>query len=112
MVEHPSPSTLCSSETPKAGESGQKALKPVSVSSGCCNKMPETRESKIMVPTDSVLCGDSHEGREKVRQTQTESTLEIKTLIHPENPTLMTSSTADSSSKAPPPNTLALGIRA
>ena len=65
-----------------------------------------------MVPTDSVLCGDSHKEREKVRQTQTESTLEIKALIHGENPTLMTSSTADSSPKAPPPNTLALGIRA
>ena len=69
VVEHPSPSTLCS-ETPEAGESEWRALKPVSVSSGCCNKMPETRESKIMVPTDSVLYGDSHKGRETVRHRQ------------------------------------------
>ena len=62
-----------------------------------------------MVPTDSVLYGDSHKGRETVRHREA---LEIKMLIHRENPTLMTSSTSNSSPEAPPPNTLVLGIRA
>ena len=50
--------------------------------------------------------------RESETETETESALVIEVLIHHEDPTLMTSSKPAYRPKAPPPNTLTLGVRA